>query len=84
MGKHLAKNGSFAWPCGFLSSSTALKERCPQRLQSRVERVKAKVEPMLTEVAVDSPSAGAPRGQSIYFISTFIYIYIYIYMYIYI
>jgi len=32
----------------------ALKERCPPRQKSRVERLKAKVEPLLTYLTVDS------------------------------
>ena len=32
-----------------------VEERCPPRQESRVERLKAKVEPMLTEARVDPP-----------------------------
>ena len=36
-----------------LARCAALKERCPPRQKSRVERLKAKVEPLLTQVTVD-------------------------------
>ena len=36
------------------ASCAALKERCPPRQKSRVERLKAKVEPLLTQVRVDT------------------------------
>ena len=60
---------SFGWtrcmstlppPCMSISSlcfSTAVqdrKERCPPRQESRVERLKAKVEPLLTEVTMEN------------------------------
>ena len=37
--------------------STAVQERCPPRQKSRVERLKAKVEPLITEVTVGSRGA---------------------------
>ena len=37
----------------FLCFATALKERCPPRQKSRVERLKAKVEFIFTRVTVD-------------------------------
>ena len=37
-----------------LARCAALQERCPSRHNSRVERLKAKVEPLLTEVATDN------------------------------
>ena len=36
-----------------LARRAALQERCPQRQKSRVERLKVKVEPLLTQVTVE-------------------------------
>ena len=65
----MAVRGSVASPCTFsrpiwnrrfrdwsvpLARCAALKERCPPRQKSRVERVKAKVKPLFTSVTVET------------------------------
>ena len=48
-----------------LSRCAALQERCPPRPKSRVERLKAKVEPLFTSVKVEIFAGAGEAGTGI-------------------